>query len=208
MVQAKLKYGPVAMGLHWVIAALILTNIGLAWLMDGHALLWDFDGLSGPTKLDVIQYHKSIGITVLLLSVLRLIWRLVNPPPSLTAHLAAWEKGLAHAVHWLFYVFMIGMPLAGWAMVSASPRFHVFGLHFWGLVDWPRFPGFEGMSHDQLKAAVKVLTKVHTDWIAWLGFGLIALHVAGALKHQVMDRDNELARMVPGLGLPGRKGIS
>jgi cytochrome b561 len=207
MGDARLKYGPVAMAFHWVIAVLILSNFVLAWVMDGHVLFWDVPGLSGPTKLEVIQWHKSIGITVLVLSVLRLGWRLINPPPPFSAHLAAWERALAHAVHWLFYVFMIAMPLAGWAMVSASRRFNVFGLHVWGVIDWPRFPGFEGMDPDQLKAAGKLLDHIHTDWIAWMGLALIALHVAGALKHQVFDKDNELARMVPGLGLPGRKGI-
>jgi cytochrome b561 len=207
MTMARLKYGPAAMGLHWLIAALILANFVVAWVMDGHVLFWDIPGLTGETKLDVIQWHKSIGITVLLLSVLRLVWRLVNPPPPFSAHLAPWERGLAHAVHWLFYVFMIAMPLAGWALVSASPRFKIFGLHVWGVIDWPRFPGFEGMDPARMKAAHHLLEQAHTDWIAWLGLGLIALHVAGALKHQFMDRDNELARMVPGLGSPGRKGI-
>jgi cytochrome b561 len=194
------------MGLHWLIAILILTNFAVAWVMDGHLLFWDIPGLTGETKLDVIQWHKSIGVTVLVLSLLRLGWRLVNPPPRFSAHLTAWEKALAHAVHGLFYVFMIGMPLAGWAFVSASRRFKVFGLHVWGVIDWPRFPGFAGMDLDRMKAAEKLLGQVHADWMAWLGLGLIALHVAGALKHQIIDRDNELARMVPGLGSPGRKG--
>jgi cytochrome b561 len=206
MSELRLKYAPVAMTFHWVIAALILTNFGVAWVMDGHLLFWDIPGLSGETKLEVIQWHKSIGITVLVLSVLRLGWRLINPPPAFSAHLAAWERALAHAVHWLFYLFMLAMPLAGWAMVSASRRFKVFGLHVWGVIDWPRFPGFDGMDPDQLKAAGKLLDHVHMDWIAWMGLALIGLHVAGALKHQLVDKDNELARMVPGLGLPGRKG--
>jgi cytochrome b561 len=207
MLRARMKYGAVAMAFHWTIALLILSNFVLAWVMNGHVLAWDFPGLTGETKLDAIQWHKSIGITVLLLSVWRLGWRLINAPPPFSVHLMAWERGLAHLVHALFYVFMIGMPVAGWAMVSASPRFKVFGLHVWGVIDWPRFPGFEGMAPAQMKATHHLWEQVHTDWMAWMGLGLIALHVAGALKHQILDRDNELARMVPGLGTPGRRGF-
>jgi cytochrome b561 len=208
MGDLRLKYGPVAMAFHWAIAILIIANFIIAWTMNGHVLIWDVgQEMHGPAKTSIVQYHKSIGITVLVLSVLRLVWRLITPPPPFAAHLALWEKALAHAVHWLFYVFMIGMPIAGWAMVSASTRFKVFGLHVWGVIDWPRFPGFDAMGHDQLKAAGHVWEQIHTDWAPWFGCALIAIHVTGALKHQFFDKDNELARMIPGLGTPGLRGI-
>ena len=207
MRDLRLKYSPVAIGFHWTIALLILGNFAIAWIMNGHALFWDWGEMHGPLRLTLIQYHKSIGITVLVLSVLRLVWRLIVPPPPFSAHLAPWERALAHTVHWLFYVFMIAMPLVGWAMVSASPRIKVFPISFWGLFTWPAFPGFSGMAPAQLKATGHLLNQVHTDWMPWLGYALIALHVTGALKHQLFDKDNELARMVPGLGTPGRRGI-
>jgi cytochrome b561 len=207
MGDLRLKYSPVAMAFHWAIAVLVLSNFVLGWLMAGEAIGFHFEELHGPIKLTVTQWHKSIGITVLVLSVLRLVWRLITPQPKFAAHLAPWERALAHAVHWLFYVFMIGMPIAGWAMVSASPRIKVFPISFWGLFNWPAFPGFSGMTPAQLKAAHHLWDQIHTDWMPWMGYALIALHVAGALKHQFMDKDNELARMVPGLGLPGRRGI-
>lgn len=208
MKAPRLKYSPVAMALHWIIAALILSNFVLAWLLAGRAVLFHFDELHGPIKLTVTQWHKSIGVTVLLLSGLRLLWRVLTPQPAFPAHLQPWERALAHAVHWLFYVFMIGMPIAGWAMVSASPRIKVFPIGFWGLFNWPAFPGFSGMAPDQMKAAEHFWGQVHTDWMAWMGYTLITLHVAAALKHQFVDSDNELARMAPGLGLPGKKGTS
>jgi cytochrome b561 len=207
MRDQRLKYGPVAMAFHGTIALLIIANFVIAWVMNGHALFWDWGEMHGPVKQTLVQYHKSIGVTVLVLSVFRLVWRLVNPPPPFSAHLMLWERALAHLVHGLFYVFMIGLPLAGWAMVSASPRFNVFGLHVWGVIDWPRFPGFAGMAPDQLKASHHLWDQIHTDWGPWLGYALIALHVTGALKHQLFDKDNELARMIPGLGTPGLPGI-
>lgn len=207
MVGLRLKYNPVAMAFHWAIAFLIIANFVIAWIMNGHALVWSWGEMHGPARTSLIQYHKSIGITVLVLSVLRLVWRLIVPPPPFSAHLARWERALAHAVHGLFYVLMIGMPLAGWAMVSASPRIKVFPISFWGLFTWPVFPGYSGLAPAQLKAAHHFWGQVHTDWMAWFGCALIALHVTGALKHQVFDKDNELARMTLGLGMPGRRGI-
>lgn len=207
MGDLRLKYSPVAMAFHWAIAILIIANFAIAWIMNGHALFWSWGEMHGPAKTSLVQYHKSIGITILVLSVLRLAWRLMTPQPSFAAHLAPWEKALAHAVHWLFYVFMIGMPLAGWAMVSASPRIKVFPTSFWGLFNWPAFPGFGGEAPAQLKATHHLLNHIHADWMPWFGYALIALHVAGALKHQFFDKDNELARMVPGLGTPGRRGL-
>jgi cytochrome b561 len=208
MGDARLKYGPVAMGFHWLIAALILSNYVLAWIFNGHALFWDWGEMKGPMRILLTQWHKSIGVLVLVLSLLRLGWRLITPQPDFAVHLQAWERGLAHMVHWLFYVFMIGMPLVGWIMVSAttSTRYGVTPVTFL-LFDWPQFPGFQGMSKEQLKAAHEIWESLHRVWFAWAGYVLIGLHVTGALKHQFFDKDNELARMVPFLGTPGRKGF-
>src|SRR5579863_361430 len=109
---SRSTYSTVAVTLHWLIAALILTNIGLAWY---------FGTLKGPAEVAPLALHKSIGITVLLLSLLRVGWRLTNPPPPLPDGMPAWERRAAKAVHVLFYVFILAMPLSGWAMVSASP---------------------------------------------------------------------------------------
>jgi cytochrome b561 len=207
VILTRLKYGPVAMSLHWLIAALLLTNYVLAWLFNGHFIFWDIPGLHGPAKLSATQWHKSLGISILLLSVVRLIWRLTHRPPPLSPHLAAWEKGLAHLVHWGLYVFMIGMPLLGWALVSASKRIVVFPINMFGLFNWPALSFLTNQPADQQKATHHLLEFLHSDVFGTLGLALIALHVAGALKHHYMDRDNELARILPGLGEPGRRGI-
>ena len=75
----RLKYSPVAMAFHWAIAVLIISNFVIAWIMNGHALVWSWGEMHGPAKTSLVQYHKSIGITVLVLSVLRLVWRLITP---------------------------------------------------------------------------------------------------------------------------------
>src|SRR3954464_7035973 len=104
------RYSSVAIVLHWTIAALIILQLTLSYRMQGRS----------PEAFAVVQFHKSIGITVLLLSLVRLAWRLIHPPPPEPATLVGWEKTLSAVVHWAFYVVMIGMPLTGWVMVSAS----------------------------------------------------------------------------------------
>ncbi|HLK24593.1 MAG TPA: cytochrome b [Caulobacteraceae bacterium] len=181
------RYNVGAIVLHWAIALLILANIGLAW--------W-FNTLHGDAKIEPVQLHKSIGITVLILSVLRLALRFVVPPPPLSAVLKPWERWLARLVHALFYVVMIGMPLTGWAFSSASPLIHVFPIVLFHLVPWPTIAPLANLPHAQMKAAHALFLTSH-QLLAKLAYGLIALHVAGALKHQLFDRDDELARMIP-----------
>lgn len=190
------RYSSVAMLFHWTIAVLILWNVWLAWQMED---------LHGPAKTAVVQLHKSIGITVLVLSVLRLGWRLTHRAPLLNPDLKAWERALARAVHWLFYVFMIGMPLTGWIMTSASPRIKVFPIRPFDLFTWPAFPWVSDLPRDQMRQIHEAFEFVHTDVLKLLFYGLFVLHVLGALKHQFIDRDGELGRMIPFLPRPGKK---
>lgn len=182
------RYNAVAMSLHWLIAALIFANIGLAW--------W-FEGLHGLAKIGPTQIHKSIGITVLMLSVLRLIWRFLFRPPPLPASMPLWERTAAHTVHALFYVVMIGMPLTGWAMSSASTLIRVFPITWFGLFRWPTIRAFADLPPDRMKNAHDLFFSLHNDG-AWLAYGLVALHVLAALRHQFVRNDRTLWRMLPG----------
>jgi cytochrome b561 len=184
-VQGRYNAGAIVM--HWTIALLLLTNIGLAW--------W-FNTLHGEAKIEPVQLHKSIGITVLMLSVVRLGWRLAVPPPALSPTLQPWERWLAHTVHALFYVVMIGMPLTGWAFTSASPLIHVFPIVLYHVIPWPTLPVLSTLPHDQLKAAHNLFLAGH-GLLAKLAYGLIVLHVAGALKHQFINNDDVVTRMIP-----------
>jgi cytochrome b561 len=184
-------YSAVAIGFHWLIATLILTNIGLAWY---------FNTLHGEAQVAPVMLHKSIGITVLLLSVLRLGWRLAVPAPKLPDTLTPWERWAAKAVHVGFYVLMLGLPLSGWAWVSSSPLIRVHPTVLYGVVHWPAIP-YPGLDSDQLHATRKALQFTHFT-LAKLAYGLIALHVGAALKHFVIDRDDVVGRMIPFLRRP------
>jgi polyisoprenoid-binding protein YceI/cytochrome b561 len=180
------RYSTVAIALHWTIAAAILFQILIAWrFVDQHT----------PLAFALTQLHKSIGITVLLLSLLRLGWRIAHNPPEV-AGLATWERLLSRAVHLGFYVIMIGMPLTGWIMVSTSRT--AIPTLLYGVMPWPHLPVL-ATAPDAAKHAWHTFGVTGHEVLAWGAYGLILLHVAGALKHQLFDaRTPVLARMAPG----------
>lgn len=181
------RYSAVAILLHWTIAVLIMANLLLGWRM-GY--------LAGMAQFDMFQLHKSVGITVLLLSVARLAWRLVHRPPPSVAPMKRWENVVANATHWLFYVMMIGMPLTGWAMVSVSK--YDFPTLLWKTIAWPHIGFLHALDAGSKREVEAVGGSVHL-YLALGGSALIALHVAAALKHQFVNRDGVLGRMLPGL---------
>lgn len=138
-------------------------------------------------KFELYQYHKSFGIMILLLSVLRLVWRLTHKPPALPKHMKPWERRMAGVSHKAFYVLMIGIPLSGWAMVSAS----TFGIktRLFKLVTWPHIPGVP--QSEALEAQLKDAHEI----LAGLVFLLLILHIGAALKHHFKDKDDILSRM-------------
>ncbi|MDO8800869.1 YceI family protein [Phenylobacterium sp.] len=181
------RYRTPAIVLHWLIAAAILFQMQLPWR---------FHGLKTPEAFALIQLHKSVGITILVLSLARLGWRLANPPPPEPETLAPWERWLSQTVHWGLYVLMIGMPITGWIMVSTSKT----GIPtvLWGAIPWPHAPGFAAMASAGREVWNGVAQETH-ELLGWGFYLLIGLHVAGALKHQLFSRDEPvLARMVPG----------
>ncbi|MDB5493045.1 MAG: cytochrome [Phenylobacterium sp.] len=181
------RYSTVAILLHWLIAAAILLQVSLAWRMVGPHT---------PQSFALIQLHKSVGITILLLSFARLGWRLINPPSPLPMTMARWERGLSRIVHVGFYVIMISMPLTGWLIVSAS-RTQIPTLLF-GVVPWPNIPGIGGLAPDAKKVWQTLGEQAHGTLALFL-YALFVLHVGGALKHQLFSRDEPvLARMAPG----------
>ncbi len=183
--QRQQRYTAVAIALHWIIALSIIGLIAVGWTMG------TMD--PGPDYFAIVQLHKSFGITVLLLSVARIIWRLMNPPPP-EPPMPKWQAFLASAVHVLFYVLIIAMPLTGWIMASASSD---AATRYFGLVDirLPGIPALDAATRDGLEEGFE---QVHGN-LAWVIIGLLVLHVAGALKHQFVDKDGLLARMAPGL---------
>lgn len=179
------RYSGVAIALHWAMALSIVGMILVGWNMG--------DMERGPLKQSLYQMHKSFGITLLMLTVARILWRLMNPPPALPETMKSVERRASHLVHVVFYGLMIAMPLSGWAMVSLS-TFKVPTVLF-GVVSWPHLPGLEALSS---KDTHEMAEFVHSK-LAWLALALLGLHVAGAIKHELSDEEGVFKRMIPGL---------
>ncbi len=162
----------------------------LLMLASGTAMV--FGDLAPALKFRLYQWHKSLGVLLLLAAVLRLGLRLLVRPPALPASIAGLEALAAKAAHVALYIFMLAVPLSGWVMVSAN----VIGIPtiVFGWFQWPHLPG---LGPD---AGVEGAAKSVHFWLT-LGFaGLIAVHVAAVVKHLVFDRENILARMWWGRG--------
>ena len=192
------RYTLVAMGLHWAIAIAVLAMLATGfWMVDAIKI-----PATQATAFHTYQFHKSLGLTILLLTLARLGWRLWHPPPPLPMKTGPWSRRVAHSAHGLFYVLMIAMPLTGWAMVSASP----LGLPtiVFGWFEWPHIIWLETAAD---KATLEAQLKQLHATAGLIMVGLIVLHVAAALKHQFVDRDGLIARMVPfGAATTSRQG--
>jgi cytochrome b561 len=170
------RYDAVAMALHWIIAVILIFM-----LFFGGDLIRSRDGITLPAL------HATLGATVFILSLVRLAWRFINPPPELPATMTGWEQKASKAMAVLFYVLMIGLPLTGWlAMPSYVTRHPALGgLTFFGSISATGAPslGFDaGGLHELMGNA---------------GIALLGLHVLAALKHQFVDHDGVLRRMLP-----------
>ncbi len=175
------RYSSVAVVLHWAIAILILCQIAGGFYM--HNL-----PNTSPLKFDLYQLHKSFGLSILVLSLVRLGWRLGHRPPALPSAMAAWEKLAARAAHWGFYVLMIAAPLVGWAIVSVSPT--DIPTKYFGFIPIPHLPLARGESAEEF------FEEVH-ELLAYGILGLLALHVGAALKHRFFNKDHVFQSMSP-----------
>jgi cytochrome b561 len=181
------RYTKAAVVLHWLIASGIIINVALAWLWPHH--------LPDDVVRPAIDVHKSIGVTVLGLAVMRLLWRLGHRPPPLPGAYAKWERTASHVTHVLLYVLIFAMPLTGWIMDSAWKDAPTHPISFFGTaVELPRIayfmhlePGLRDRVHD-------IFGEAHV-WASYLLYFLFTAHVAGALKHQWLDREAEVQRM-------------
>lgn len=181
------RYTRVAIALHWLIALGIVGNVVLVWVIDA---------LPASMARPAIDTHKSLGLTVLALALMRVLWRLTHRPPPFPRSCRPLERVAAHAVHAGLYLLILAMPISGYLHDSAFRLAASHPLTWFGLFQVPRVPAIM-----HLPAAEKA--QVHAFWfsvhatLAWVLYGLFALHVAGALKHQFVDREPELQRMLP-----------
>jgi cytochrome b561 len=171
------RYTAVAQWLHWIIAALIVTQFALAWTADDLPL--------GLHKLALLARHKSFGMTVFMLAILRLLWRWANPPPPLPAAMTPMMRLLARITHIAFYVLLFAMPLTGWMMSSAKN----YSVSWFGLFTWPNLIA-------KNEAAFDILKTTH-DYLSYVLLGIAVLHILAALKHHFWNKDDVLLRMLP-----------
>ena len=174
------RYHSVAIILHWIMAIAFL-------LMLGSGLVMTSLELSKSLKFSMYQWHKSLGVVLLLTFFVRIAWRLFHKPPALPARIKGLEAFAAKAGHWALYACMLIMPLSGWVIVSAS----VYGLPtiVFGWFEWPHIPDLTG------NMIIKEGAEEVHEIMAWIFIALIAGHVAAVIKHAVIDKENIAARM-------------
>jgi cytochrome b561 len=174
------NYTRTAITLHWLIALLMVCAFGLGWVMTG------IHGIT-PTKLRYYSWHKSLGVTVFALGLLRIAWRATHRAPALPPGMPRWQRAAAHGAHALLYVLMFAVPLSGYFYSSAA---NVPVVYF-RLVPLPML-----IAPDPLLKSI--LHTLHVGLNVTLAV-LVVVHVLAALKHQWLDRDGLLARMIPAL---------
>jgi cytochrome b561 len=180
------RYSAVAVILHWTIAALLVANVLLGW---------QFEDMRGPDRRALMGIHKTIGMSILLLTLARIAWRAVKKPPERLIPLRPLERFASRFVHTAFYVLLIVMPLTGWITVSASENARPIDM--WGLFQIPALDYFAGMERHLQKDTHEVAEETHHFIAKVIVYGLVPLHILGALKHQFIDREDELGRMLP-----------
>ncbi|MEP3599058.1 MAG: cytochrome b [Stappiaceae bacterium] len=178
------SYGVLAIAFHWIMAFLILFMLGLGLYMHEQ-------DITAQRTFELYQLHKSFGFVALAMVILRLIWRLTNPTPALEPGMKAWEKALANLAHTVLYVLMFILPLSGWMMVSASP-WDIPTIAF-NVLHIPHLPIPENWG---TRESIEALFKQAHGLFAWLLILTLVAHIAAALKHHFISRDNTLRRMM------------
>ena len=175
--NTRSRYGVVAITLHWLVAVTVVGMFALGfWMVDlGYYDAW---------YKRAPDIHRSIGILLLAVMLLRLVWRMINPKPAALPGHRRWEVVSAHLVHGLLYVLLFVAMVSGYLITTADgSSIHVFG--------WFEVPSVTG----RIKGLENTAGLVHY-WATWTIVGLVVIHAAGALKHHILDRDDTLRRML------------
>ncbi|GAB3031039.1 cytochrome b [Oleiagrimonas citrea] len=183
------RWGAVPQLFHWLIVLLILGQGVLGLVM--------VELPKRPSVFAVYNLHKSIGLTILALAVLRLLWRVFDRRPK-PVPMPRWQHLGAEIMHWALYVLLFAVPLSGWLFDSATGLRPLF---WWGVL---RMPSLTGGAAPHLRELFEELHEV----LFWALIALAALHAAAAIKHHLIDRDDTLRRMLPGFGGKSRRRAS
>ncbi len=179
------RYNLTAIVLHWLIA------LGVIFMLFWGRYMTDLPKGSFE-RLEAFQFHYSIGLSILVLSALRLVWRFINPAPPLIETMKNYEKILAKTTHYLFYILLLALPLAGWASVSTSSL--DAPIIFFDLFQWPWLPGVHGIENREI--INKVFKEMHVA-LGWVMLGLVVLHFLAVIRHTLILKDGTLKRMWP-----------
>ena len=175
-----MHYTPLAISLHWLMALLIFVGWALGIYMHDLPL--------SPQKLRYFSWHKWMGVTVFLLAIIRVAWLATHRPPQPPQASPSWQIMAARASHYLLYLLMFILPLSGWLMSSAKGVPTVY----FGVLPIPDVVAKDNQLGENLE-------EVH-EWLAYALAILVAIHIAAALKHQFVDRDGLIGRMLPRRG--------
>jgi cytochrome b561 len=186
-VSARLRYSPVAMTLHWLIAALVIIDFGLG---VSFGQFNPGDTLYSPSAY---RLHMSTGMAVMIASLACVLWRLTHRYPSLPPDMHVATRLLARTAHLLLYLFIIVVPLTGWAVLSLrkSPP------ALYGSINWPNIALLADLARERRGSLHDLVLPVHVA-LSYAGIGLVGLHVMAALHHHFLRRDDVLRRMLPG----------
>lgn len=179
------RYSPVGIAFHWAMAFLVIFQLFWGWWMGRLPV--------GGAKVAAHDLHYLIGVLMLALVLGRALWRMLAPDPVNDADKPGWESTAAHVTHWIFYICLLGLPLSGWAIVSATGREQELSLL--GYIPWPLMP------FGELPAPTRWRIEAVGEWMHWglvvTLLLLIPIHIGAALKHHVIDRDDVLHAMLP-----------
>lgn len=181
------RYGPVAMTFHWIVAALIVCAV-VAGLLAANA--------DDAHVRALVDLHKSFGLTAMALILMRVAWRMTHRPPAFPAQYARLERNFAHAAHLALYVVIVALPLTGYVHDSAWKLAATHPIVLFGLFEVPRIGAIQNLDPQTKEWIHSTFSAAHT-YLGYALYGLLALHLLGVIKHHLVDREPEMARMLP-----------
>jgi cytochrome b561 len=181
------RYSPVGVAFHWTVAGLIVFQLWWGWRTGRLPV--------GAEKVEAYALHVQVGLLIFVATLARMVWRMIIPGPVNDADKPGWQSQAAHLTHFAFYFALLGLPLSGWAMLSATAPQQPLSMA--GLVPWPHMP-FADLTPERRWAIEAWAEMAHFGFIL-LVLALIPMHVGATLKHEIVDRDDVLSGMLPGI---------
>ena len=177
-------YTKTAILLHWIIALMIVAQFGVGLVM-GEKDMWE-----PVVQGQLYGFHKALGMLVIVLTLVRIGWRLINPPPALPTGMKNWEVMAVKVTHGLFYVLLLAIPVSGWALVTAAGRGPI---DIFGVFAWPDMPVLSAIEN---KGDFRESISETHEIMAYGMLALLGLHIAAGFKNHFVYKDNVFTRML------------